>query len=258
VCVCARARAHTSKREREKGRDPEKQRQTDRQSARAHVGMRLRLQMGSTFMCPSVCSFYVGVSVFWYWFVNGEASPLSLGPRVVQKVVVCHVTCLISYVTCLIYIRHEKVVVCHLPHSYVTCLIDTRHASLICDMPHMNESCHFIWMSHVTAYEWVMSLHMNESCHISIDMWYASLICDMPALCVTCLIYVWPYPLAHASLKRRLTCNADSACAHSYVSHDAFISATWRIHMSDMTHSYVWHDAFICLTWRIHMSDMTH
>jgi len=46
--------------------------------------------------------------------------------------------------------------------------------------------------------------------------------------------------------------------AHSYVRHDSFICATWRIHMCDMTHSYVRHGAFICATWLIHMCDMAH
>jgi len=45
---------------------------------------------------------------------------------------------------------------------------------------------------------------------------------------------------------------------HSYLRHDTFICATWRIHMCDMTHSYLRHDTFICATWRIHMCDMTH
>ena len=46
--------------------------------------------------------------------------------------------------------------------------------------------------------------------------------------------------------------------AFTYVWHDAFICATWRIHFCNMAHSYVRHDAFICATWRIHMCDMTH
>jgi len=63
-------------------------------------------------------------------------------------------------------------------------------------------------------------------------------------------------------------------CMHVHVSdmtrayewHDAFISLSLVVHMSDMTltslcdmtHSFVWNDSFIGVTWLVHRCDMAH
>jgi len=70
--------------------------------------------------------------------------------------------------------------------------------------------------------------------------------CDMTHIYVTWLITVGE--LAEL-LVYRAPLNKRHIDEVSYVWHDSFISATWLIHLCDMTHSYVWHDSFICVTW---------
>jgi len=77
------------------------------------------------------------------------------------------------------------------------------------------------------------------------------------AICMTWLIYMTHVRFVAA-------CVAAAAVFHrlmpflSSVRHDAFICATWLIHMCDMAHSYVRHGSFICATWLIHTCDMSH
>jgi len=50
----------------------------------------------------------------------------------------------------------------HIPGKCVTSQVNrSRHRWMS-----VNESCHLVWMSHVTWCEWVMSLGVNESCHL--------------------------------------------------------------------------------------------
>ena len=60
----------------------------------------------------------------------------------------------------------------------------------------MNESCHYIWMSHVTMYEWVMSPHMNQSCHIQMShvTTYEGVMSQVNESC-----HIW---MSHVNLKK--------------------------------------------------------
>ena len=73
------------------------------------------------------------------------------------------------------------------------------------------------------------------------------------AICMTWLIYMTHVRFVAA-------CVAAAAVFHrlmpflSSVRHDAFICATWLIHMCDMTYSYVRYVSFIRVTWLMYMT----
>jgi len=91
------------------------------------------------------------------------------------------------------------------------------------------------------------------------------------SICVTGLLQVCDMAVIHMCEVSPFICvkfrNSRCACVsvfyvtwriHLCVYSDAFVCATWRIHVRDMAHSCVWNSPFICVNWRIHMCDMTH
>ena len=105
--------------------------------------------------------------------------------------------------------------------------------------------------SYVRDHSFVRAISLNcayKSVNSIITATWLVHTCDMTHSCVHDL-YICSLTVG-TSLKKYFVCNAWEM-ARSYVCHDSFIRAIWRVHMCNMTHSYVRHDS-------LKKCDMTH
>jgi len=110
----------------------------------------------------------------------------------------------------------------------------------------MNESCHCIWMSHVTVYRWVMSLkwmsrdtRMNESCHSNAWVMSHVWMSHVTRMNESCHMFEWVMSHVWMSHVTRIieSCHHGTvqAASHVWMSHfthvnQSLIRVTWLIH----------------------------
>jgi len=194
----------------------------------------------------------------------------------------------------------------HPYYSFIWSGIATAAATgYMCDMTH--------WYVRHDSLRWLIYMfgrrYRRSHC---LHVWHDSFICvtwlihmcDMTHWCVWHYWFIWvPWVIYRCAMTHSYVCHDSFICvpwlihmcdmgamSHLYVRasplpQPLLTSATWLIHMRDMTdlygwddsficsgvataaatvymcdmtHSYVWHDSFICVTCLIHMGDMTH